>query len=88
MARTTLNASGLPPTYWVESVKNAVYIRNRLPDAGGVSPFEKLFGRAPSMSKLRPFGCLAYMLLNESKRKKLNIKSKKCILLANLDCGN
>ena len=88
MARTTLNASGLPPTYWVESVKNAVYIRNRLPDAGGVSPFEKLFGRAPSMSKLRPFGCLAYMLLNESKRKKLDIKSKKCILLANLDYGN
>jgi hypothetical protein len=55
MARTTLTASGLPPTYWVESVKNAVCIRNRLPDAGGVSPFEKLFGRVPSISKLRQF---------------------------------
>jgi transposase InsO family protein len=58
MARTTLTASGLPPTYWVESVKNTVYIRNRLPDAGGVSPFEKLFGRAPSMSKLRRLDAL------------------------------
>jgi transposase InsO family protein len=35
MARTTLTAPGLPPTYWVESVKNSIYIRNRLPDAGG-----------------------------------------------------
>jgi transposase InsO family protein len=59
MALTTLTASGIPPTYWVESVKNAVYIRNRIPDAGGFSPFEKLFGRVPSISKLRPFGCLS-----------------------------
>jgi hypothetical protein len=75
MARTTLTESGLPPTYWVESVKTAVYIRNRLPDAGVVSPFEKLFGRVPSISKLCPSGCLAFMLLDESKRKKLDIKS-------------
>jgi transposase InsO family protein len=88
VARRTLTASGLSPNYWVESVKNAVYIRIRLPDAGGVSPFEKLFGRVPSISKLRPFGCLSFMLLDESKRKKLDIKSQKCILLENLDHGN
>jgi transposase InsO family protein len=88
MVRTTFSASGLPPTDWVESGKNAVYIRNRLPVAGGVSPFEKLFGRAPLMSKLRPFGCLTYLLLDESKRKNLDIKFKKCILLANLYYGN
>jgi hypothetical protein len=40
------------------------------------------------MSKLRPLGCLAFMLLDESKRKKLDTKSQKCILLANLDHGN
>jgi hypothetical protein len=40
MARTTLTASGLPPNHWVESVKNAVYIRNRLPDAGGLAHFK------------------------------------------------
>jgi hypothetical protein len=64
MARTTLTASGLPPTYWVESVKNAVYIGNRLPDSGEVSPFENLFGQVPSISKLCPFGCLSFMLLD------------------------
>jgi hypothetical protein len=85
---TTLTASGLPPTNLVESVKNLVYVCNRLPDAGGVSPFEKLFGRVPSMSKLSPFGCLSFMLLDESKRKKLDIKSQKGILLVNLDHGN
>jgi hypothetical protein len=67
MARTTLTASGLPPNYWAESVNNAVYIRNRLPDAGGVSSFEKIFGHVPSISKLRPFGCLSFMPLDESK---------------------
>jgi hypothetical protein len=84
MARTTLTASGLPPTYSVESVKNAVYIRNRIPDAGGVSPLKKLFGRVPSISKLSPFGCFSFMLLDERKRKKLDTKSQKCILPATL----
>jgi hypothetical protein len=41
-------------------VSNAAAIHNRLPQAGGVSPFEKLFGRKPSVNKFRPFGCLAY----------------------------
>jgi hypothetical protein len=61
----------------VESVKNAIYVSNRLPDAGGVSPFEKLFGRATSMSKHRLFGCLTYILLDESERKSLDIYFKK-----------
>jgi transposase InsO family protein len=54
MARTSLAASGLSRKFWVESVKNSVHIRNRLPDATGVSPFERIFGlHRPSQVSLR-----------------------------------
>ena len=36
MARTSLLASGLPQSFWAEAVSNAVSVRNRLPDAGGL----------------------------------------------------
>jgi transposase InsO family protein len=54
MARTTLVQSGLPNTFWAEAVSNAAAIRNRLPQAGGMSPFEKLYGHKPSVNKFRP----------------------------------
>ena len=88
MVRSSLAASGLSRKFWVEAAKNAVYIRNRIPESSGVSPFEKLFGRAPSITGIRPLGCLAYMLQHESARRKLDDKSLRCVLLANLDHGN
>jgi hypothetical protein len=88
MARTSLAASGLSRKFWVEAVKNAVHIRNRLPDASGVSPFENLFGRSPSITGFRPLGCLAYMLQHDCMRRKLDDKSVRCVLLANMDHGN
>jgi Integrase core domain len=88
MSHTSLAASGLSRKFWVEAVKNAVHIRNRLPDATGVSPFENIFGCAPSVTGFRPLGCLAYMLQHDSLRRKLEDKSLRCMLLANLEHGN
>jgi hypothetical protein len=88
MARTTLSHSGLPQSFWAEAVSNAAAIHNRHPQAGGVSPFEKLFGRKPSVNKFRPFVCLSYVFQHESKRKKLDSKSIPCILLSTLEHGN
>jgi hypothetical protein len=88
VARATLVQSGLPNTFWAEAVSDAAAIHNRLPQAGGMSPFEKLYGRKPSVKKFRPFGCLAYVCQHESKRKKLDSKSIPYILLATLEHGN
>jgi hypothetical protein len=88
MARTNLAQSGLPQSFWEEAVSNVAAIHNRLPQAGKVIPFGKLFGRKPSVNKFRPFGCLAYVFQHESKRKKLDNKSIPCILLSTLEHGN
>jgi hypothetical protein len=87
MARTSLAASGLSRKFWVEAMKNAVHILNRLPDATGVSQFEKIFGRAPSVTGFRSLGCLSYMLKHDSLRRKLEDKSLRCVM-ANLEHGN
>jgi hypothetical protein len=88
MARTTLVQPGLPNTFWAEAVRNTASIHNRLPQAGGMSPFEKLYGRKPSMNKFRPFGCLAYVFQQKSKQNKLDSKSIQYILLATLEHRN
>jgi hypothetical protein len=88
MSRTTLVQSGLPNTFWTEAVSNAAAIHNRLPQAEGISTFEKLYGRKPSAKKFRPCGCLAYVFQLEIKRKKLDSKSIPCILLTTLEHGN
>lgn len=80
--RTTLRQSGLPKSFWAEALANAVMIRNRIPRDDGKSPVESLTGHRPSLDHIRPFGCAGMALLHESKRKKLDAKSRKCILLS------
>jgi hypothetical protein len=53
-----------------------------------VSPYEKLFGRKLSITKFRPFGCLAHMFLHEIKRKKLDRKSIPRVLQETIEHGN
>lgn len=62
MARCLLKSMGVPPQFWGEAVKTAVYILNRSPtkSLSGVTPFEAWFGRKPGVKHLRTFGCVAY----------------------------
>jgi hypothetical protein len=53
MAPTTIVQSGFPNTFWAEAVSNAAAIHNRFPQAGGMGPFEKLYGRKLSVNKFR-----------------------------------
>ena len=83
MSRSMLLDSKLPKKYWEESVSTAVYIRNRCPTKAveGKTPYEAWFGQKPRADHLRVFGSDAYVHVPKDKRKKLDSKARKCVLL-------
>nr|GEX77911.1 ribonuclease H-like domain-containing protein [Tanacetum cinerariifolium] len=58
-ARTMLDDSLLPITFWAEAVNTAYYVHNRVlvTKPHNKTPYELLLGRTPSIGFLRPFGC-------------------------------
>ena len=46
-----------------------------------MTPYEAWFGRKPSLAHLRPFGCPAYAYVPPELRKKLDSRTRRCILL-------
>ncbi|GJY26726.1 ribonuclease H-like domain-containing protein, partial [Tanacetum coccineum] len=63
-ARTMLADSLLPTTFWAEAVNTACYVQNRVlvNKPHNKTPYELLLGRPPSISFMRPFGCLVTIL--------------------------
>ena len=59
----------MPKFYWVEVVRTAVYIQNRIGDK--VSAHELYFGTKPSLRHLRVFGRIAYVHVPKEKRRNL-----------------
>lgn len=80
MARSLLNARGLPVHFWGEAVATAVYLLNISPTKAVLdqTPYEAWMGRKPRVH-LKVFGCIAYALVNL--RSKLDEKSEKCIFI-------
>ena len=82
IAKSMLSFEKLDKSFWAEAVRTAVYIRNRiLPSNDSVTPYEKWFGTKPDVSNLRIFGCRAMVHVPKEKRKKLDAKSKNCLLV-------
>ena len=81
--RSMLADSNLPHTLWAEALSTAAYLRNRCPTKAvvGMTPFEAWSGEKPCVNGLRVFGCQAYVHIPKDERKKLDSKSKKCVLL-------
>ena len=81
--RTLLLASLVPPNFWCDAAQTAVYLLNRHPSfvLGKTTPYEALFGHAPSYSHLRVFGCLCFVHLPPTERTKLSPQAAKCIFL-------
>ncbi|GJY29780.1 putative ribonuclease H-like domain-containing protein [Tanacetum coccineum] len=63
-AKTMLADSLLPTTFWAEKVSNACYVQNRVlvTKPHIKTPYELLHGRPPSISFMKPFGCLVAIL--------------------------
>jgi len=59
--RSIMAARGVRRSLWAYAVKTACYIRNRVPKKklGGITPYQVLHRRRPSVAHLRVFGCKA-----------------------------
>jgi hypothetical protein len=64
MARIMLDEHRTPRHFWAYSISTACYISNRifLRSILHLTPFELRFGRKPSVSHFRPFGCKCFVL--------------------------
>jgi hypothetical protein len=64
MARTVLNEHRTPRSFWADAIGTAYYISNRIfmRLIMYLTPFELCFGRKPSVSHVRPFGCKCFVL--------------------------
>ena len=82
-ARSMLINSKLPLRFWAEAVSTAAYLRNRSPTKSvcGMTPHEAWTGHKPNVDKLRVFGCQVFVHIPKDERKKLDSKSRKCVLL-------
>jgi hypothetical protein len=78
MAHTMRIAAGLRTSHWENAWSYSVHIRNRCPttsNMGGMTPYERLFGRQPRLHHLRVFGCRAEAKVPDETRRKQSDKS-------------
>ena len=83
MAKRMLEAQKLEKSLWAEAVTNAVYTLNRCPTKAlhSVSPEEIWSGRRPSVAHMCVFENLAYAMILNEKKGKLDAKEIKCMFL-------
>jgi hypothetical protein len=64
MARTMLDEHGTLRRFWADAISTACYASNQifLRSILLLTPFELRFGRKPSVSHFRPFGCKSFVL--------------------------
>jgi hypothetical protein len=82
-ARSMFLEAHTPRFLWAEAVNTANYLTNRSPTRanGGVSPYQRLYKKPPSLHHLRIFGCVVFVHQPDEYRTKLEPKSRKCLLL-------
>lgn len=82
-ARSMLYAKDIPMNLWAEAVDCAVYLLNRSSSSQtiDVSPYELWFNQRPNLNHIRIFGSVGYVHIPNEKRKKLDKKSTKMMLV-------
>jgi len=83
MVRSILAARHVPKVFWPEAIVWATHVLNRSPTLSvkEMTPKEAWSGVKPSVKHFRVFGCVAYVHVPDTQRKKLDDKSTRCILL-------
>ena len=80
ISRCLLIDSGLSLHWWPEALKFAVYVKNRSLSARGIIPYQAWTGKVPCYSKMRIFGCTAYVK-RRNIHGKLSDRSEKCVFI-------
>ena len=83
VARSMMFQTNVPKRFWSDAVISACYLINRIPTRvlQDQSPFEVLNKLKPSLSHLRVFGSLCYVLIPGDMRNKLEPKSTKAMFV-------
>ena len=80
-----LEEKSMPKFYRVEEVKTTFYLQNQTNANGGVSPHELYFGKKSNLGHSRVFDNISYVYVPKEKRRNLDAKAKKCILVCYSD---
>jgi len=78
MMRSMLKGAALPKNLWAEAIRAACYMKNRSPSSSKSTTHELWFGTRPDMSRL----FTTFLYVPKEKRKPLDDRSEKCILIA------
>jgi len=79
---TILSQSGLMRTWWEDAAAHFLYGKIRLPSLVTThTPYELFYGQRPSVDRLRPFGCLAYVHLQKDQHRALLPHTAQCIFI-------
>ena len=79
MVRSMLSYSSLPVELWMEALKTAAHIFNRVPSKSvPKTPFKLGNGRKPSLNYLKVWDCPAEAKLFDPQQKKLDSKTISC----------
>jgi hypothetical protein len=71
ITRSMLHHSALDTEFWPYAVQQAVHVKNRTSTRvlDGLTPYEAFHGQKPEVQHLRVFGCLAWGLIPQERRK-------------------
>ncbi|KAK8915961.1 hypothetical protein KSP39_PZI022303 [Platanthera zijinensis] len=82
MLNSMLLTAGMPTAYWGEAVLTANNILNKVPHAKlDVTPYELWFKRPPTITRLKTWGCIAYVRVSDPRRSKLGPRTNTCVYL-------
>lgn len=81
--KSWLHVENFPRDLWAKGMKCAAYVINKIPLSPNnmKSPYELIFGENPSIKHLRIFGPTCYVHIPDSRRRKMDPKASKCILV-------